>query len=66
MRGTIKTSHGAINKIAILIISTPKKGITPLNVSIIGTSVAIFEIINTFKPTGGVIRPNSITISDIR
>ena len=34
---------------------------TPLKVSIIGTSLAILLIINTFSPTGGVIKPTSTT-----
>ena len=34
---------------------------TPLKVSIMGTSFAILLIINTFSPTGGVIKPTSTT-----
>ena len=34
---------------------------TPLKVSIMGTSFAILLIINTFNPTGGVIKPTSTT-----
>ncbi len=45
--------------------SDAKKGMTPLKVSIIGTSFAIELMMKTFRPTGGVIRPISTTISEM-
>jgi len=51
------------NKInATRIPSEMKNGIMPLKVSIMGTSLAIELITNTFSPTGGVINPTSTTI----
>ena len=42
-------------------ISAIRKGIIPRNMVYIGTSGAIPLMINTFRPTGGVISPISIT-----
>ena len=43
--------------------SEARKGMTNLKVSFIGTSLAMLLMMNTFMPTGGVIRPISTTIS---
>ena len=43
--------------------SAPKKGSTPRKVCRIGTSGAWAEMMKTFMPTGGVMRPSSTTIS---
>ena len=56
----MRTGNPTIN--ATLIPSEIKNGITPLKVSIIGTSFAKELITKTFSPTGGVIRPTSTTI----
>jgi hypothetical protein len=62
--GTIKTKDGTNKSNPILTISIPTKGATSLNISTIGILVAILEITNTFNPTSGVIKPNSITTKD--
>ena len=49
----MRTGNPTIN--ATLIPSEIKNGITPLKVSIIGTSFAKELITKTFSPTGGVI-----------
>ena len=69
----VQTSHGkARNKNKVIdgnkIKSTTrtkslaKKGKTPAKVLEIGISPAILLMMNTFKPTGGVINPTSTTI----
>ena len=62
--GKNNVMDGSQTIIATRMASDIKNGITPLNVSIIGTSFAIELITKTFIPTGGVIRPTSTTISD--
>ena len=57
---SVRTGKPTIN--ATLIPSEIKNGITPLKVSIIGTSFAKELITKTFSPTGGVISPTSTTI----
>ena len=63
--GIIKVKEGTATIKATRMKSDIIKGIMPLNVSIIGTSLAIELMTNTFRPTGGVISPISTTINEM-
>ena len=63
--GIIKVKEGTAIIKATRIKSEVIKGTMPLNVSIMGTSLAIELITKTFRPTGGVIIPISTTINEM-